>query len=226
MTPYFNLPLSLALFALQGGRSKQLRLLIEMKRLNHIITRVNLKQAATNAGIKDDRTTKKYIDYMYGAKWLSRDNAGLIYLRSFKRIALSIGGSYRSCVRLFHDQLKDIKGFLVSAVIGSLLRFNRHLRKKTRKEPVDKNAGVSITGLSTILKVSRGYACELRLMAVRVGAMLKRHVYLPSPLKPSEVAAYCSTMSVSPNRFSMRQGRVFEQVTDNVISLVEFKHLR
>lgn len=226
MNQYLNIPLSLASHVLQTNKTRVFRLFVELKGVNHILTKEEFKGTAKRIGIRDARTCAKNFDYMIASGWIGIDKAGRIYLRSFRRITEALGRGYLLCVRVFPDSLPRFKAFLVSAICTGIMRLARRSRKYTRENPARSYNGVSITGLSTVLGFSRGYACKLRLAAVKAGVMSKKAKYEETGIDPNEILSYCEFMRLSPGRFVMIDGKVFRRLTDEVKTACELKRLR
>lgn len=226
VSQYLNIPLSLASHVLQTNKTRVFRLFVELKGVNHILSKEEFKGVAERIGIRDGRTIAKYYDYMITAGWVGIDRAGRIYLRSFRRITEALGRGFLLCVRVFPDSLPRLKDFLVSAICTGIMRLARRSRKDTRDYPARAYQGVSISGLSTVLGFSRGYCCKLRLAAVSAGVMSKKARYEETGIKPDEILSYCEFMKLSASRFVMIDGKVFRRLTDEVKTACELKRLR
>lgn len=151
-------------------------------------------------GINTNRTYQKHFQKLLDLKWIClSENSGLYYIHSFDRIRLENQFKGRQATTIYFKHLKNIKAYLVGAVLGARVNgqkyfwdvvVKRKLRPVANKRdatsparayadrPKPEYFGLSLPEIADLLGCKKTRASQLKQLAAKAGFIKTRHRFM------------------------------------------------
>lgn len=251
---YFNLPLDILEYTYFKKYEKALVVFLYLKSKSDGIlnkTAIDFTDLKNATGIKDKRTFKKHLNTLQEINFIGYSKvSGNYFIRGFKAIGGLNKFNNKRSVRIPFQEIKYLKSFMEAAIISKAIRAQKYATEKEiiklAGQAALKNGraiqayrlqkgyplyyGLSNEGIAKILKISKSHGNRAKLIAEKNG-------YLKTN-KKEEIIAILSTTDYNMrnnivdnhkilfSRLSNGSIKVFKQLHDEIISLIEFSRRR
>lgn len=247
---YFNLPVDLLEYSYFNKYEKALAILLYFKSKSDGILNertIDFSDLKKQTRISDRRTFKKYISILIELNWIGYNKkSGNYFIRSFSAIGKTNSFNNKLAVRVFNNDIKNIKSFTEATIISKSIRSQKYATEKSIIKLAGKAAlkngravqafrqqkgypphyGLSNERIAQLLKISKSHGNRAKLNAEKNGYLKtnkKEKVITTLPLKD-----FYFKFSMSDNqkiRFKKLSNgfiKVYKQLHDEIITLIEF----
>lgn len=155
-----NVPIELAVFAIQNGSVPQCKTFLLAHFLFSGKSKISERPTKTIARhlSTTERTIYRHFEWLMERNWIGKDERnGWIFFRGIDRIRTIEGWKSKRATTLTIDQLNDLKGFLTASIIGSI----GQTRNKTERRNITKGRSLptyfelSLKTVQDLFNVSR-----------------------------------------------------------------------
>lgn len=247
---FFNIPIDLLEYSYFKKYEKALSMLLYFKSKSDGILNekaIDFCDLKKQTGISDRRTFKKYIKILIELNWIGYNKKnGNYFIRSFRAIGKTNSFNNKLAVRVFNDDIKNIKSFTEATIISKSIRSQKYATEKSiiklAGEAALKNGravqafrqqkgyplyyGLSNEKIAKLLRISKSHGNRAKLNAEKNGYLKtnkKEKVITTLSLKDFHFKFSISdSHKIRFKKLSNGCIKVYKQLHDEIITLIEF----
>ena len=231
------IPINLCFEALNNKKVRDLQVFVWLKMHSSgkiIITTEVLHKMKTDLGIKSVKTVKSSLSKLEMKKWITRSpKSGFYFIKSFERIRISENYIRRTGAEFNITDIKNFKGFLVSAVISHMISIQKRRLWKTERS---KRGSITVfhkphlffpianEALAKIFGISISTAYEWKKLAAKQGFIkIRKNFEKVQNVTPAQINDFKKYGSLPADHLRIRKGKVVLQKPDLVFSKVQLR---
>lgn len=164
-----NVPVDMAIFALQDGYTPQCRTYLTAQLLFSGKARTTDRPARTIAEHLDitERTVYRHFEWLIERDWMGKDERnGWYFFRGIDFIRDVEGWTSKRATTLKNEHLTDLKGFFTASIVRSIAHTRSNRNKTGRQQkgrPLQTYCDISLRTIQSVFGVSRSTAqCYLK----------------------------------------------------------------
>jgi len=229
--PYLKVPIEMIEFAFREAKVSEVSTYLASQSIYSGKARISAE--TTNRIAKElsvsDRTVYRSLKWLTNRDWIGKDTQNKwIFFRGINRVHEIEGFKYTKSALLFHDQLKELKGFFIGAIISNFIRNTGAGTEQTSRRSEQSCFPVSLSIVQKLFNVSEKTAYNYRKLAQKQG-FIKMHPNLKqvTGITPKDIThlkqnnvervelplfGSTKTLSVKPQQLRTDKGFIYAQL--------------
>ena len=229
--PYLKVPIEMIEFAFRERKTSEVSTYLACQSIysGKATLTAQTKDRVSDALDIKPRTIDRHFKYLSDRDWIGKDTQNKwIFFRGINRVHEIEGFKYTKSALLFPDQLKELKGFFIGAIISNFIRNTGAGTEQTSRRSKQSCFPVSLSIVQKLFNVSEKTAFNYRKLAEREG-FIKMHTNLKqvTGITPTDIThlkqnsvervelplfGSTKTLSVKPQQLRTDRGFIYAQL--------------